>query len=197
MNQVHPVVCPRCNQRLPWSLFNVDRLVPCPACKSETYAYSFPALIKGVTPGQAGERIVSAEEASCFYHGQKKAVVSCDHCGRFLCALCDVEFGGRHLCPVCIEMGHGKKKMQNLENHRVLYDDAALALAIYPFVFFVFFYFTLITAPLSLLLAIRHWNSPSSIIPRTKARLILAIFFSSAQIIGWCAAAYFIFSSLT
>lgn len=87
--------------------------------------------------------------------------------------------------------------MQNLENHRVLYDDAALALAIYPIVFFVFFYFTLVTAPLSLFLAIRHWNTPSSIIPRTKIRLILAILFSSAQIIGWCVAVYLIFNSLS
>lgn len=189
MNQVQPVPCPDCGAGLPWTLFNTEAAGRCFVCNSEVFGFAFPVLIKGITPGKAGERLVSDEEASCFYHGQKKAAVACDHCGRFLCALCDVDFGGKHLCPMCIEMGHGKNKMKNLENRRVLYDDVALSIAILPM---IIFYFTFITAPISLFVAIRHWNSPSSIIPRTRFRAVLAMVISTLQIIGWGVLVYII-----
>ncbi len=122
------------------------------------------------------------DQASCFYHSQKKAVIPCDNCGRFLCALCDVELGGKHLCPACLETGKKKGRIIDLERHRVLYDAAALKLAIYPV---LMFWFTLFTAPIALYLAIRHWNSPGSIVGRTRIRSVLAIMLSGLQILAW------------
>ena len=92
-----------------------------------------------------------------FYHPEKKAVLTCNYCGRFLCALCDVDFAGQHLCPPCIESGKKKKKIKNLENHRVLYDDVALAVAVLPL---MLCYFVVLTAPISLFIAFRYWNAP-------------------------------------
>ena len=114
---------------------------------------------------------------------QKKAVIPCSACGRFLCALCDVEFNGRHLCPACLETGKRKRKIKNLENHRTLYDTTTLFLAILPMVFC--FWVTLLTAPMVLFLVIRYWKAPTSIVPRTKIRFVSAFVIASLQIVGW------------
>ena len=82
----------------------------------------------------------------------------------------------------CIEAGKRKRRIRNLENERFLYDNMALLLAVLPL---FIFYITILTAPAALYLAIRHWSSPSSIIPRTKIRYVLAIVFSVLQIAGW------------
>ncbi|MDB6112007.1 MAG: hypothetical protein JWR69_3757, partial [Pedosphaera sp.] len=153
-------------------------------------AQVFPALFRRFTPGRSGEAVMEESEASCFYHPQKKAVLPCEGCGRFLCALCDCELNGQHLCPSCLEGGRKKKKIKSLENHRILYDRAALALAVYPM---LIFYLTIVTAPIAIFLAIRHWNTPTSIIHRTKIRYVIALTIATLQIIGWVAMIYFIF----
>jgi hypothetical protein len=38
---------------------------------------------------------------------------------------------------------------------------------------------------MSLFIAIRHWKTPLSIIPRTKIRFIIAMVLSGIQITGW------------
>jgi len=141
----------------------------------------FPAFTRGLGPGKAGETLTD-DQASCFYHAQKKAVIPCDHCGRFLCALCDVEWGGKHLCPACLEAGKKKGKIVSLERHRLLYDSTALKIAVLPV---ITIWFTLVSAPIALYLAIRYWNSPMSLVRRTKIRFVLAMVISSLQILGW------------
>lgn len=121
-------------------------------------------------------------ESSCFYHPQKKAVLPCDGCGRFVCALCDCQLNGQHFCPVCLETGKTKGKIKSLDNQRTLYDRIALSLAIYPL---LIFYFTLITAPMALFVAIRYWKSPPSLVRRGKIRFVVAIIFALLQIAGW------------
>jgi hypothetical protein len=178
----HPIPCTRCNEPLPYELYNTSALAVCPSCGVSLQVDVFPALFREREQGQSGENIILENESSCFFHPKKRAVVPCAECGRFLCALCDIEFNGRHLCPQCLEVGEKKRKMKSLVTQRVLYDDIALALAIFPV---IFIWPTLITAPMSLFIAIRHWRSPLSIIPRTKARFIIAIFLSGLQIFIW------------
>jgi uncharacterized paraquat-inducible protein A len=197
MNPIQPISCPNCRVNLPWSLFNTQTSGSCPTCRAEIFGVVFPTLVRGVAPGKPGERIVSDEEASCFYHPQKKAVSPCDHCGRFLCSLCDVDFGGRHLCPSCLETGQEQQKIKNLENRRVLYDDMALAIAVLPVFIPLLLYFSFLTAPVSLFLAIRHWNTPSSVIPRTRFRLAAAIVISVLEIAGWAVLLYFLISTFS
>ncbi len=175
------VACPQCHSPLAAAYYNTLDLIRCPSCQAPIMIDVFPAAYRGPQPVQAGDALVD-DQASCFYHPQKKAVIPCDHCGRFLCALCDVEIGSGHLCPTCLSTGKKKGKIINLERHRVLYDSTALKLAWMPI---ITIWFTLFTAPLALYLAIRHWKSPTSIVRRTKIRFILAIVFSSLQILAW------------
>jgi hypothetical protein len=143
---------------------------------------AFPALLKERSSGTSGEALIVDDEASCFYHPKKKAVIPCGSCGRFLCSLCDVEFNGRHLCPSCLARGKRKGKIKNLQNHRILYDNIALSFAFIPI---LAIWPTILTAPISLFLVIRYWNAPTSIVPRNKWRFVLAFIIAGLQIVGW------------
>jgi hypothetical protein len=176
------LACPKCKSPLPPSFANRGGLAPCPACGSEMEIEIFPAYFRAMERGKSGEALVLETEASCFYHPAKRATVVCASCGRYLCSLCDVEFEESHLCPPCLEIAQKKGKIKNLENRRTLRDSIALGLCLLSF---LLFYFSFITAPVALYLAIKHWNTPSSILHRTKIRNVLAIIISSLQIMAW------------
>src|SRR5438128_1733856 len=99
------VLCSRCNAPLPETLFNRQEFAPCPSCASLLQVEIFSAFFRPLAQGRPGETLLVETESSCFYHPQKKAVVPCDACGRFLCALCDCELQGKHFCPACLETG--------------------------------------------------------------------------------------------
>jgi len=177
-----PVACPKCRAVLGVEYFNQPVWRPCPSCTTELRVEVFPAMFREeqVT---AGERIMAEGEASCFYHPEKRAAVVCDACGRFICALCDVDFNGQHLCPACFEAGRQKGKIAKLQNTRTRHDRIALVLAVAPL---LIFYFTLFTAPAALFYAIWHWKSPGSIVPNwRRLTLIIAMLFASMEIAGW------------
>src|SRR5688572_17505197 len=128
------------------------------------------------------EAILADGVSSCFYHEQKKAVVHCDACGRFLCALCDLDLHGQHLCPACLQSGRKKGQIPEMESRRTLYDGAALALALFPLLFLPA---TLLTAPAAIYLSILSFHRPSSLIPRTRVRSYLALLIGVLQVGGW------------
>jgi hypothetical protein len=177
-----PVTCPGCRNPLPGSHCNTAELVRCPSCQVRLHIEVFPALFKTIAEGRPAEAILVAGESACFYHETKRAVLPCDVCGRFLCALCDVELDNRHLCPACLKSGYQKGRLNQLEKSRVLYDSAALWLAVLPMLLPPL---TVLTAPMAIFLAILSWFRPSSIVPRTRLRSYLAIAFALAQIAFW------------
>ena len=161
-------------------MFNLPGWSPCPVCGTKLQIEVFPALVRPVAQGTAAELQLEDEGTVCFFHPQKKAIVPCDGCGRFLCALCDCELNGEHLCPACLESGKKKGQVTALENKRTCYDSMALTLAI---VGLLILSISFITAPIALFIAIRHWNSPTSIVRRGKARLRWAVTLASLEII--------------
>jgi hypothetical protein len=174
--------CLRCRSPLPSSLVNTDRFERCPSCGAKVRADVFPSALKKDLRPDIGATVIDEGSAQCFYHPGKAAVAPCGSCGRLLCALCDVELTGEHICFSCLESGKKKKKRMDLENHRTLYDGIALRVALVPL---LIFWFTCITAPVALYLSIRHYRTPSSIIPRTKVRYFAAGFLALFQIAGW------------
>ena len=181
-------VCPHCEAPLAGALCNTPDVLPCPACQGRLSVAVFPAFFRAVEKGVAGEAIQVEGDAGCFYHPGRKAVLACEGCGRFLCALCDVPLGGQHLCPSCIEAGKKKGRLPNLHGHRLLYDEIALALAVYPTVIpFFGWVMSIITAPVSLVFALRYWKTPLSIVPRTRWRFVVAILFAVLEILAWIA----------
>ncbi len=186
------VACTKCRTPLPPVLYNTGNLRACPSCRARLQVEVFPAVLRPPGLGVAGETVVLDGEATCFFHATKRAVVPCGSCGRFLCAVCDVEMNGEHLCSLCIESGKKKGRMQKLENKRTLYDNLALAVALIPM---IFGYTTIIGAPIAIFIAIRYWNAPSSVVPRTRWRSVVAIIVALLQLVGWAVVIYFIASS--
>lgn len=186
--QTASLSCTKCGALLPPEFYNRPFFSPCPSCGIELQTLVFPALVRPITA--ASSEALAVEGAGCFYHPQKKAVVPCDSCGRFLCALCDVEFNNQHICPACLDSGKKKGKITKLQNRRVRYDNVALALAIFPM---LIFYFTILTAPLVIYMAIRYWNAPLGIVHRNgKVRYIIALIIASLQLVGWTVGIYFL-----
>jgi hypothetical protein len=179
------VSCVKCHTALPESFFNHGELAPCPGCNSLLQAEIFPALYKPIAEGKPGETILIEGEASCFYHPQKRAAIPCGACGRFLCALCDVELNDEHLCPACLEAGRRKGRLTQLETKRTLWDSSALVLAVAPIILLCMWWVSLVTAPAAIFLAVYSWSQPASILPRTRVRSYLAIFLGLLQIAGW------------
>ena len=178
------VACPSCQNSLPGVLCNTGAVTHCPACDNAIQVEVFPAFFKAVNTGQKAEMLLEEGVSSCFYHELKKAVVPCDACGRFLCALCDLDFNGRHLCPACLQTGKKKGDLPELENRRTIYDSAALSTALLPLLIWPV---TMATAPLAIYLAIFSFFRPSSLIPRTRVRAWLALAFGLFQVAGWVA----------
>ena len=181
--------CTKCKSPLPGQTVNTYSLVACPSCNGLLRADVYPALYREFPTGHSGDRVQLDKEAGCFYHPNKKAVIPCSTCGRFVCALCDVAINGQHLCPSCFEKGKTKRKITNLENQRTCYDTLALMVASASM---LLYWFTILTAPFVIYLTVRHWNSPSSIIPRTKIRFVLAVTIAGLQLAVWI----FVFSKL-
>jgi len=176
-------LCPECRTPIRETEINQLRLTRCSGCDHYLQAELFPAFFRTVGTAQGAEDILLEGESTCFNHPAKKAIVPCFGCGRFLCSLCDCELSGKHFCPACLETGRTKKKIKNIERERTRYDNIALSLVFFPI---LLFYLTFITAPIAMVVAVRNWNSPPSLIDRSRARFVIAIIFAALQIVGWC-----------
>lgn len=124
-------------------------------------------------------------EATCFYHAKKRAQVPCDECGRFLCAVCDLEVNGRHLCPQCLETGAKKGKVQSLERGRFRWDQVISTLLVLPLISCGFL--LPLTSLAALVLVVWKWKSPPSLVHNTRLSLIVCGVLALIEFIGGCA----------
>ncbi|MEW6303187.1 MAG: hypothetical protein AB1705_06940 [Verrucomicrobiota bacterium] len=177
------LACPKCRGQLLATTVRPTVENRCPHCGTVLEIALFPAFFRAPEAPQAAEQVLTEGEAACFYHPQKRAVIPCESCGRFLCALCDVDLDGKHYCPNCLESGRKKGRIQKLEQQRTRYDQIALALVFYPLI--LCGYPSLITAPIAVFVALRYWNAPSSRVARTKLALGIALAFAVVEIAIW------------
>ncbi len=182
--------CDKCQTPLPGAVVNTLTPVACPACHASLIVQVFPAFLRPVARGRSSEALASQEDAGCFYHAHKKAVVPCEDCGRFLCALCDLEIDGRHVCPTCVDAARQSGKSLRSSGQRTLHDQVALTLAALGPA--IIGWGSIITAPIALFMVVRYWNEPArSPVPRTRARLIVAGVLALLEIAGWSTLLYF------
>lgn len=174
---------------VPREVWNNPEPQPCANCARLISIDAFPALFTSVLGNTTGERLVADEEASCFYHSGKKAEVVCDTCGRFLCALCDIELNGAHTCPRCLSASGAKTGEIRVLPEAMMYDKIALYLAVVPMLLLFTIYFTFVTAPVCLFVVIRYWSRMKSEVPRTRWRFVVAAVIASLQLLSWGALA--------
>jgi uncharacterized paraquat-inducible protein A len=78
------LICPRCNHRFEATAFNP------PQRKQPA------AVVEVMTVGPEGAN-------ACANHARNAATASCQRCGLFICALCDMNVGTGPFCPACFE----------------------------------------------------------------------------------------------
>jgi hypothetical protein len=172
------VVCGACSMRIPPSNWNQEFPVPCPVCARDVVVTVFPVALQPPKP-VLPERVVTGQEASCYNHPANRALAACDACGRFLCALCDIDAAGGHVCPSCFE-----RQETPALHERVNYDSVALALVTLPM---LLCWLPLITTPAALFFAFKFWNAPSPVFARSRWRLWLTVIIAILQVglVSW------------
>ncbi len=172
------VFCSGCSALLPTGLADSETS-RCRSCGESVWGQDVPRSL-GLPRTHLAQGVLDQSESSCFYHAENRATVPCDGCGRFLCGLCALDVPGSTLCPSCLRTGVTGRRIETLEDGRTMQDSIALALSTLPF---ALIWPAFISAPLAIFWSIRHWNSPRSIIPRSRIRLYLAITFSLLEIL--------------
>jgi hypothetical protein len=164
-----------------WELGS-DDAAACTSCGSRNTVRVFPALFAAPAGPATAESALDGE-AACFDHPSKRAVAACHQCGRFVCRLCSVEFGGQVWCPTCVAAGKGTGKTAYLDPRRVLYDSIALAV---PLVTLVFWPLTALAGPGTLVYSAMTWKRPLSLVRKYRWRFAIAIVIGLAETVGWC-----------
>jgi len=164
--------CPKCALSLEAAAFADGRMAECPACRSRLTAAFFPAFDAPPEDALTTPGAVALEgEATCFFHPANRAALACEECGRFLCALCDLPLGTRHLCPACI----GARKPLELVTSRACWSMAALLAGVLPLLVSIFIWPLLIfTGLLAIFVALWGWRKPGSLVkgPRHWAAVV-------------------------
>ena len=177
--------CSQCSAPLTQHALQTGGSLRCPACQAQLELEVFPALHRPQTRGGTAERILVEGEAGCFYHPEKRAVIPCDACGRFLCTLCDLEFNNQHFCPNCLQARQNQEQMPELVNRRLLYDSSALLLTLLMTLFFCVWFLWIVSAPVAIFLAVLSWKKPGSILHSNRWRAVLAIVLALIQLVIW------------
>jgi len=187
--------CPRCSQRLEAARFVSGQSARCPACDSEVEAYVFPAFERDAL--SRPEIYLAGEgEAACFFHSRYRAILPCDNCGRFLCGTCLIPVGSRRLCAECLSHARRQKDQDGLVNHAPLFDNVALILVTLPIVSVMFGFLTILSAPVSLFLALVYWSRQWSLLPRSRLRFVIAIILAILLMAGWAVLVHYLITSV-
>ena len=177
-----PVPCARCSAPLPvWELTGANTAA-CTSCGSDNSVQVFPALFAKHDVAVVTEQALEGE-AACFDHPSKRAVAACHQCGRFVCNLCSVDFGGQVWCPSCVASGRQQSKSVHLDPSRVLYDSMALALPLV--VTFIFWPLTVLSGPGVLVFSLMKWKQPLSLVRKSRWRFVVAIILGVLQTVVW------------
>ncbi len=180
------IQCEKCSAPIDPGAVNTRTFSPCPHCRAMIRTDVFPAAVRPEKQKDRDQTLVVADDAGCYYHPSKKAVVACATCGRFLCSLCDIDMDGTHICFPCMASEKEKNQLVQLETHRVLYDSLALRVSILPLISLVFTWATCITAPVAIYFTFKHWKSKGSVVPRGRRwRAVTALVLSCAQVVAW------------
>ncbi|WP_221033057.1 hypothetical protein [Actomonas aquatica] len=174
------IKCPQCTKNLEAIAWDGDGEATCTWCQTPfAIAATYPAL---AAPAQAPVPTAVKVEAgaTCFYHDENEAVHTCDHCGRYLCNVCSLEFDEGVTCPACVSVK--RNESDEAVGSRVLYDRLALGLAVLPLIIWPF---TLLTAPTTIGVVIYGWKKPTSLVGGGKARMLIAAAVALIEIVGW------------
>lgn len=173
--------CSKCKAVIPAAILKSDLPYTCHLCGNLQHTEIFPAFFDAVKKGKAPEKALLEEDARCFNHPDKIAVVPCAECGIFLCDLCDIHADDTHFCSKCFKTK--KNEMKSFNTKTKLYDEILFGLAFVPLLFLPL---TIITAPAVLVCAFLFRNKLNNTpYIRSHWRYYTAIGMAILQIIAW------------
>lgn len=161
------ITCPHCSADVPpdsaWE--------HCPYCQKWLQVRIWPIVRQNAKAATA-----LSDQATCFFHPDKAFQACCQRCGRFVCALCDLQLGTEHVCPACFERGRtdsgpgaGKAEWRHRD---VLYDSIAVTVGWGWILFWPAFVAAL---PTAIFLHVKYHKAPRSyLIPRSGWRFWVA-----------------------
>lgn len=118
------VLCPNCMNDIAPAVADSDWQT-CPYCEKRLQIRLWPLVRQNTDAATA-----LSDQATCFFHPEKAFQACCQRCGRFVCALCDLQLGAEHICPTCFERGRGGSGAEagkaEWKNRDVLYDSIAV-----------------------------------------------------------------------
>jgi len=191
--------CPNCGESWPSELAN--RLTParCPACRAAARMHVFPALFRTASSGSGPEAAALDGDATCFYHPTKRATAICEGCGAFLCPLCDIELGGRHVCPRCIERGELPEVRKTVIPPHTRLDQIAGSLGLFSLLTVFMCFPALIMGPLAVGCGIASLVRPRGPVPYVRwgaAGGIVAGSVATLLCISWMLFFFNVFTSM-
>ncbi|MDR3401795.1 MAG: hypothetical protein P4L99_04775 [Chthoniobacter sp.] len=181
------LTCPACGTALgPYGLDAAQEAV-CPGCRVGLRGQVFRAWSAPPSNGLSTFERAMEGEAVCFFHPANRAVLPCDACGRFLCSICDLPVGSRHLCPVCLSAGLGKEKLPEIIPRRFLWSRTALWLGLGPLILSMALWPVLLISGMgAIIIALVGWSRPGSIVRgRQRWAAVVGIVLGLAQLAVW------------
>lgn len=160
------IACPNCGGRV-LALETPTAWQSCPSCAKRLQIRTWASANRAANAAAA-----MPDQATCFFHPEKVFQACCRRCGRFVCALCDLQLGNEHVCPSCFERGRADSAAGGATaewRHRdVLYDSIAAALGwLWPLVWPV----VVVALPATIVLHVKYHKAPRSyLIPRSGWR---------------------------
>ena len=189
---VRAVTCPECNGILASVVDTNTGWQSCPYCEKRLQVRVWGA-VRQITNAAAA----LANQATCFFHPDKVFQACCRRCGRFVCALCDLQLGAEHVCPTCFERGRadsgvaaGKAEWRHRD---VLYDSIAVTVG---WCWILFWPLIVAAIPAAIFLHVKYRKAPRSyLIPRHGWRfwaayaglMWLPLLVASSLLVGWMA----------
>jgi hypothetical protein len=164
------VICPSCNGDVT-SIETNTGWQRCPYCEKQLQIIFWPLVRQNNSAAMA-----VSDEATCFFHPDKAFQACCQRCGRFVCALCDLQLGAEHVCPTCFERGRAASGMEpgkaEWRYRDVLYDSIALTIGWGWILFWPVF---VVALPAAIFLHVKFRKTPRSyLIPRSGWRFWVA-----------------------
>lgn len=176
------ITCPNCGGAFPTAAAELGARQQCPACLRWTSVIAFPALERPTATDAAAQHVVLEGEATCFYHPLKRAHTLCDNCGRFLCAMCDLDVYDAHLCPQCLQSAADKGRVKSLERRRVRYDQIASTLLVVPLL--LCWFLVPITSLAVLGLVGWKWKVAGSLVDNIRLRFAVYVVIAILELAG-------------
>jgi hypothetical protein len=143
----------------------------CPYCEKRLQIRLWP-----VARHRTNAAAAMPDQATCFFHPEKAFQTCCQRCGRFVCALCDLQLGAEHVCPTCFERGRAETRLGDNKaewRHRdVLYDSIALTVG---WGWIIFWPVIVAAIPAAIVLHVKFRKAPHSyLLPRSAWRFWVA-----------------------